>query len=58
LCGEMKWIPMKEAYKIEYEDEKNDLNEEEKKTYENERQLCIKSTTLQTKMQTLTSQAK
>jgi len=58
LCGELKWIPTKEEYKIEYEDETKELNEEEKKIYENERQLCMMSTKLQKQMQMLTSQAK
>ena len=58
LCGELKWVPTREEYKFEYEDETKELNEEEKRTYTNERQLNKTSTKLQEQMQTLTSQAK
>ena len=58
LCGELTWIPIKEEYNIEYENETKELNEEEKKTYTNDRQLNKTSTKLQAQMQDLTSQAK
>ena len=47
LCGKLEWIPTKEEYKIEYEDETKDLNETEKKQYESERHLNIKSQKIQ-----------
>src|SRR5207248_4817728 len=58
LCGELTWIPTKEEYKIEYKNETKELNEEEKKTYTNDRQLNKTSTKLQGQLQDLTSQAK
>ena len=58
LCGELKWIPTREEYQLEYENETKELNEEEKKTYTNNRQFNKVSTKLQDQMQNLTSEAK
>ena len=58
LCGELKWVPRREEYKFEYEDDTKELNEEEKITYANERQLNMTSAKLHDEMQMLTSQAK
>jgi len=58
LCGELQWVPTREEYKFEYENETKELSEEEKTTYTNERKLNKTSTKLQEQMQMLTSQAK
>jgi len=58
LCGELKWVPTREEYKSEYENETKELNKEEKITYAKERQLNKMSIKLQEQMQMLTSQAK
>ena len=47
LCGKLESIPTEKEYKVEYEVETKDLNDEEKKVYENDRQLSIKSKKLQ-----------
>jgi hypothetical protein len=47
LCGKLEWIPTEEEYKIEYEAETKDLNDEEKKVYENDRQLSTESKKIQ-----------
>src|SRR5271166_1454919 len=47
LCGKLEWIPTEEEYKIEYKNETKDLKEEEKKQYESERHLSVKSKKIQ-----------
>ena len=39
LCGKLEWIPTEDEYKIEYENETKNLNEEEKKKYAEERAI-------------------
>ena len=58
LCGKLEWIPTEEEYKIEYENETKDLNEEDLKKYKEGQQLNVKSKQLQKALNSLTSQAK
>ena len=53
LCGKLEWIPTKEEYKVEYENETKELSESEKEEYKNERQLSEKSKKLQKKISKL-----
>ena len=47
FCGKLEWIPTEEEYKIEYEADTKDFNDDEKQKYESDRQLSTKAKKLQ-----------
>ena len=47
LCGKLEWIPTEEEYKIEYEADTKDFNDDEKQKYESDRQLSTRAKKLQ-----------
>ena len=47
LCGKLEWIPTEEEYKIEYEADTKDFNDDEKQKYVSDRQLSTRAKKLQ-----------